>query len=265
MAGRHEHQRPRNARDVGDGLKLHRRVMTLSGHEYTVVTLRPGTVARFSTNRCHDVWHILSDPHGAALLARLAWGLAYERPDTIVLVDRPFIVPNPFDAARSASFVLVARDRTPFGVPAARDLAARLPLDGPNDGTVRWRTFGLDGLLDHRAHAREVTWGDEHRERPIVACVRSGLLVVSAPPPILRRWAYEVARLDTTWDGTDYTESAFPDLEVQVFLDYRRRLSVARRASAEVIAGAEHAQASAEVLEHRIWQRGGELLARSPR
>ena len=63
----------------------------------------------------------------------------------------------------------------------------------------------------------------------------------------------------------DYTESAFPDLEVQIFLNYRRRLSVARQASAEVIAGAQDAQASADLLDERIWKRGGELLARNPR
>ncbi|MGI5493225.1 hypothetical protein [Microtetraspora malaysiensis] len=43
--------RPEAARDVGDRLKLHRRAVHADGREYNVITLRPGTQARFSTNR----------------------------------------------------------------------------------------------------------------------------------------------------------------------------------------------------------------------
>ena len=85
--------RPDASTRIVDRLKLHRRQLRLDGRQYTVVTLRPGTDARFSTNHFHDTWHVLSDWHGARLLGRLLWGLAYQRvPGTLVLVDRPFLV-----------------------------------------------------------------------------------------------------------------------------------------------------------------------------
>jgi hypothetical protein len=59
---------------TGDRLKLHRRRLRLDGREHTVITLRPGTDARFSTNRHHETWHVLSDRGGARLLGRLLWG-----------------------------------------------------------------------------------------------------------------------------------------------------------------------------------------------
>src|SRR5690606_36912126 len=76
----------------------------LAGRPYTVVTMRQGTDARLSTNFYHGTWHILSDWHGARLLGRLLWGLAYQRrPGTLVLIGPPFIDPNPFDGTRSRS------------------------------------------------------------------------------------------------------------------------------------------------------------------
>jgi hypothetical protein len=56
---------------VVDRMKLHRHHLVLAGRPYTVVTLGPGTNARFSTNFCDGTWHILSDWHGARRLGRL--------------------------------------------------------------------------------------------------------------------------------------------------------------------------------------------------
>jgi hypothetical protein len=113
-----------------------------------VITLRPGTDARFSTKFFHGTWHILSDWHGARLLGRLLWGLAYQRvPSTLVLVDRPFLDPNPFDAEPSDPIAFVPVPLTPLSSKAARELRERLPLSGPPDGTVRWQTDGLDVLV----------------------------------------------------------------------------------------------------------------------
>ena len=87
--------RPDAATRIVDRLKLHRRQLRLDGRQYTVVTLRPGTDARFSTNHFHDTWDVLSDWHGARLLGRLLWGLAYQRvPSTLVLVDGPSWIPT---------------------------------------------------------------------------------------------------------------------------------------------------------------------------
>ncbi|MCM6776790.1 TfoX/Sxy family protein [Nocardia sp. CDC159] len=60
-------QRPAAAGIFGDGLELHRHVGRWSGRAHTVITLRPGTRARFSTNRFHDTWRVLSDEQGYVL------------------------------------------------------------------------------------------------------------------------------------------------------------------------------------------------------
>ena len=53
------------------------------GRDHTAMTLRPVAQARFSTNYFHETWHLLSDGHGAQVLARLLWGLSYQaRPGT---------------------------------------------------------------------------------------------------------------------------------------------------------------------------------------
>ncbi|MFC4119046.1 hypothetical protein [Nonomuraea zeae] len=43
--------RPSTTRATGDRLKLHRHHLRADGRDYQVITLRPGTRARFSTNR----------------------------------------------------------------------------------------------------------------------------------------------------------------------------------------------------------------------
>jgi hypothetical protein len=58
-------RRPDEAARTGDRVKLHRHVIWLCGERFTVITLRPGTNARFSDNYYHGTWHVLSDLHGA--------------------------------------------------------------------------------------------------------------------------------------------------------------------------------------------------------
>ncbi|WP_156056105.1 hypothetical protein [Streptosporangium roseum] len=91
-----------------------------------MITLRPGTRARFSTNFYHRTWHILSDPHGALLLSRLLWGLSFQRrPNTVVIIDRRFIDPNPFDAEQGDPIALVPADLTHLPARIARHLSRR--------------------------------------------------------------------------------------------------------------------------------------------
>jgi hypothetical protein len=124
-------QRPAAARLVGDGMKLHRRTIRCGRSVFTVVSLRPGATARFSTAYEHDTWHVLSDAHGGRLLAHLLWGLSFQaRPGTLVLIDRPFLVPAPFDAARPAPIVVAPTWCTPFDTPTAARLSRCLPLRG---------------------------------------------------------------------------------------------------------------------------------------
>jgi hypothetical protein len=257
--------------DAATRLKLHRHVVRLDGEQYTVITLRPGTDARFSTNRFHETWHILSDLHGARLLGRLFWGLAYQRvPRTLVLIDRPFLDPNPFDAAPADPIALVPARLTPLRARAARELRHRLPLTLPR-GTVRWQTPGLlPAIAAQRAERERMPGGwrapwfeprgfTQHIDR------LGGLLVLAATPPVLKDWAATVYPLgEYTYRGMDYTELGWPDGEVQVFTDFRRRVSAARVARREILADLPAPLPSAE-LEPLVWERGTAVRQRRSR
>jgi hypothetical protein len=248
--------RPHAATRIVDRLKLHRRQLRLAGRDYTVITLRPGTDARFSTNFFHDTWHVLSDWRGARLLGRLLWGLAYQRtPGTLVLVDRPFLDPNPFDAEPADPIALVPALLTPFGTKAARDLRRRLPLAGTPDGTVRWHTHGLGAAVATRHHRPR---GFQERVRRI-----GGIVTYAAVPDALKSTAKGIATLgDSSYQyGMDYIELDDYNGEVQVFRDYRRRVSAARVARREVVATLDTVP-DRDALNPLIWKRGGEVRER---
>ncbi|WP_238009996.1 hypothetical protein KZZ52_34710 [Dactylosporangium sp. AC04546] len=224
-------------------MKLHRRRLWLDGREYTVVTLRPGTPIRFSTNFYHGTWHVLSDWAGARLLGRLLWGLAYQRvPGTIVLIDRPHLDLNPFDAEPADPIALVPALLTPFTHKAARDLRQRLPLRGAPDGTVRWHTHGLDTALAARRSLRDQPRGSWQAPwitpRGFTERVDriGGLVTITATPDLLKETAVDVSTLvDYAYHGMAYTELNWPNGEVQVFRDYRERVSAAAVARREIL------------------------------
>src|SRR4051794_38913944 len=88
-------------------LKMHLRLLSLGRDVYRVVTLRPSTRIGFSTNFYHQTWHIVTSQRGARLLARLLWGLSYQRqPGTLLLVHGSHLLPTPFEAERSDPFLL---------------------------------------------------------------------------------------------------------------------------------------------------------------
>lgn len=244
---------------VGRPLKLHRRQMTLDGREYTVLTLRPDCRIRFATNRFHDTWHILSGQHGAALLARLLWGLSYQsRPGTLLLLGPGHLTPNPFDAAPSDPVVFVPSDHTVFPKAAAAELRRRWRTSTPSDGTVRWQTFGLADVRAERRRWRElphpVAW--PHRADPggFTAIERiGGVVAVFGGADRLRKWAVDLDGLDATRFGSDYTYlDEYPcDGEVQIFRYFRRDVAVARVARAEVLATAPGGDPAD--LEQRVW------------
>ncbi|MEV6559160.1 hypothetical protein AB0M22_25830 [Nocardia sp. NPDC051756] len=260
MAAQQKRPRPGSAGD--EMLKLHRRTMVLDGRVYTVVTLRPGSDFRFSTNRFHDTWHVLSDWRGARVLARLLWGLAYQRrPGTIVVIDPAHLDSNPFDGAPSDPIVLVPSELTVFTREAAVALRRRLPLRDRSEGTVRWQTFGLNHAVDEVEAWRAKDIGErstDYLPQP-TGWLRvdriGGLITVFGAADQLRDLARSLATLGTyAYCGMDYHYLDYPETngEVQIFRHYRSRVKTARRARTDLL-GQAHRGPITEEAEQAIW------------
>jgi hypothetical protein len=252
-------------------MKLHRHVVPCGGRDYTVITLRPGTYARFSGKYYHHTWHVLSDRHGARVLARLLWGLAYQRvPGTLVLIDRPQLDTDPFNAEPADPIALVPAQLTPLSDKAARELRARLPLTRPT-GTVRWQTPGLDRMLAERGTgdwaARMQRWRQDDRAGAAHVSRIGGLVVVAGLPHVLKQWAVAVHVLGDQRgpSGMDYTYLGGGDCfaigEVQVFNDYRRRVSSATVARREILRNLPQ-QARETDINPLIWDRAAAVRRR---
>ncbi|WP_017593266.1 hypothetical protein [Nocardiopsis potens] len=229
-------------------MKLHRHRLRLDGREYTAVTPRPGTDVRFATDRMHGMWHLLTDPRGAAFLARLLWGLSYQRrPGTLVFLGSEVLLPEPFGAEPSDPVVLAPVPATPVTTAAARELRRRNP-SGPGDGTVRWRTTGLEPYA--------VRWSELEHHPPEERLYRSpldfgvrrigGLIAFSASPEITRTWAVDALSCSgehrtlcyaylTGWGWPHYSG---PEMgELLVLPDFRRRSRRAALVREELLAG----------------------------
>ncbi|MFI1577774.1 hypothetical protein [Embleya sp. NPDC020630] len=220
---------------------MHRIAAYLDGRPYRLITPRPSNTTRFAVNHFHDHGHVVSDRAGAVLFARLMWGLAHERyPNTLVVIDRRHLDPNPFDAEPSPPIVLFAGERTPFGGRAARDLRRLLPTLGRPDGTVHWRTHGLDAALtDRDAWMRrhpEPMWDWErerrHKRKP-EDTMREGLFLLPADAEALRREAVCIAGMEVSATAPMAYEY-LRRYRFQIFHDYRRRVSAARTARREI-------------------------------
>jgi hypothetical protein len=261
-------QQPQNARIAGPDIKLNLRVVRIRDRSYRLLTLRPGAHAAFSTNHFHDTWHILSDGHGARVLARLLWFLAYQRaPGTLVALYGEHLRPTPFEAEPSTPVLLVPSHLTPLDRAAFRLLKERLPRLGRSQGTVRCRTFGMDaGLTDEYPGTDEAyapLWRDEYQHLWQAEQMRwcGGWICYAAPPLVLRYTAQKIHRLDASRQGEDYQYLAEhgwqfpPDGEMQIFRDYRERLSRAAQARRELAAEGALPDDPATQRE-RIWERG---------
>jgi hypothetical protein len=280
MANITKRLRPRNTRTTGDEMKVHLHEVRLGPTLYRVVTLRPGTDAAFSTNLFHGTWHILSDPPGARLLARILWGLAYQRqPNTLFLIHGEHLKPTPFDADPSDPVLLVPAHLTPYDPAAFRSLKERLPRLGPPTRTVRWHTPGLDNALDQGARyhqGEEASWlwsardqGPWTRER-MSRC--GGFLCYSAPPAILRYQAVCIHEMGGNRGPMSYHYLAegprhwyrwwYGEGEVQIFPAYRQQLSQAAVARREVLVELEDENIDPESLRARVWTRKEEVARR---
>ena len=252
-APQHANARPGSSRTAGPTLKLHRRVVRLRGRDHTVLTLRPAAQARYSTNYFHDTWHVLSDGHGAQVLARLLWGLSYQaRPGTLILLDEARLDPNPFDAEVPMLVALVPSPLTGCSAAMLRELKHSPGRHTAPAGTVRWRSHGL-ALA---AAAEPSRWRPGRWSRVRVE-VRAGVLVISADPDGLRQLALEAAALTRYWyKGQSYMEMDYPRGEVQIWRQYHRMVSIARAARAEVLADPATAGHDAGGVRERIWRHG---------
>jgi hypothetical protein len=267
-------------------LKLHLRLLTLGRATYRVVTLRPGTKTAFSTNFFHQTWHIVTSRAGARLLARLLWGLSYERhPGTLLLVHGDHLLPTPFEAERSDPFLLAPAGLTRLDASHLRLLKNRLNRLGPPTRTIRWQTFGLDVELQARENGREGRspvaeegewlwrkanrrlWRQERMER------LGGIICYSAPPAVLRQQALRVHGLRVRRGGRtsemDYhflAESPskacwYADGEVQIFADYMDRVAAAAEARRQLLRNPNQAVLS-ETMQEAISRRRDQIKAR---
>ena len=254
MTARSKTQRPANRKHIGDRMKLHLRKISLRGEEFRVVTLRPQTRVSFSTNFFHQTWHILGDQHGAQLLARLMWGLSFQRhTKTAVLIHGEHIQPTPFGAEPSDS-ILVKLSNTAMSKAQFKALRSKLNRLGPSQQTVRWHTFGLDRFLEEErlsrktdrtqeTHKYDWVWykSNKHLWQRETMSRLSGFVCYSSPSVVMRHQASIIAGMDPSHHGMDYHYIAdrndhfyFPDGEVQIFSDYRERCSAAAEARQSV-------------------------------
>ena len=229
-------------------IKLHRRTRVLDGRACTVLTPRPSQPERFATNSFHNTWHVLTEPPGARLLARLMWVMSYQRkPGTVLLLDHPLLVTNPFDADPSLPILIVNSD---LGGPSRAGLdalEAALPLRTPSDGTVKARTDGFSRMLaDGPSRWDRDVGRPAHQLRHWIDRAQN-VLVFAAAPPELRTWAEEVARVAAWVDEhpeSSGTDAEFPNRvgEVQIFCDYTERVAQAQRVRRDLFPGRDHAE-----------------------
>jgi len=251
-------------------LKVHRRSVRLDRLDYTVLSPRPSEEVRFATNYFHETWHVITSEKGAALLARLCWAMAFQRRErTVILIDAPLIVPSPFDADPSSPIVIVNNDLGSFNKAAARDLRAQLPLSIASDGTVVLQTRGLDQALKNTSEFRDRKQGaqsqNQHQKRRWID-LSNGLVIVAAPPPVLRTWAVDLSDVGTwshegsSWEYLDYPAKVG---EVQVLDDFDSMLAKAQLARSRLYPDAANRKLT-EDERSDIWadlQRGVEPTA----
>jgi hypothetical protein len=210
------------------------------------------------------------------LLARLFWGLAFQRqPGTLLLVHGDHLLPTPFEAEGSDPFLIVPTGITGVDAARLRILKSRLSHLGPPSTTTRWLTFGLDAALGQnkdetielRRPEHKHLWQQERMLR------RGGFIVYQAPPAILRWQALRIHALQVRpGDGLnamDYhflaesssKDSRFGDGEVQIFADYRDRVAAAMEARNELIANPRQPVLS-ETMQEYISRRRDRIKSR---
>jgi hypothetical protein len=239
--------------DLMEKIVVHRRTLRLDRNQWTALSLRPSEQTRFANNHFHETWHLLSDLAGAHLLGRICWAMSFQRVErTVFVLGQSHLVPNPFDAERSCPVVIVNSD---LGTPthdARIALKRHLPLRGSSEGRVTLSSTGLDRLDSHSSLVDEQRRSGERyvsgRQRRWINRV-DGILVLSAPAPVLREWGVTLVLLgDRLHYGMDYTELDWPgnNGEVQIFNDFQQRVSRAIVARESLFPGRAHSELNRE-------------------
>jgi hypothetical protein len=274
-APKSKQQRYSKRMEISNRMKMHLRIVRLSKTTLNVVTLRPHTEVAYSTNYFHDTWHILSDRHGAQLLARLMWGLSFQRNlATVVMIQGENIRATPFGAERSDPILLRLENGPKLDTAQLRSLHRIQKRLTPSQRTIRGQTFGLDQAIERLQEKRRLgdyslapteqwmyydssksLWNAEQMRR------RGGFVCYSAPAIIMRKTAERIAMLDPTTYGMDYEYIADRDGEVQIFNDYTERCSASKEARREVLSQNQSFQEPAS-LYARIAPRRDEILRR---
>ena len=241
-------------------LKLHLRTIRLRDVTMRVVSLRPQTRVHFSTNYYHDTWHVLAGSDGAAVFGRLLWGLAFQRHrDTVVLIDRPHLVPTPFEADPPDPILIVSSALTRVDDDALREMKRRLHR-APTT-TIRWTTFGMAEALDSYPPHNQINplLGLERMSR------RAGFICYTAPPAVLR---FRAATVHGMQGGEGYLPLAEgrpashpSDGEFQLIPHFEDMVSAARVARREVMPDREHSLASDEERK-AVWDNASAALRR---
>jgi hypothetical protein len=248
---------------MSNALKMHLRVLDIHRTTLRVVTLRPSTPVRFSTNYFHGTWHILGDPGAASILARLLWGLAYQTcPGTVVLIDRDHLVPTPFEADPPDPILLVRDGLARADVDTLRALAHRLRRPPAPTTTIRWHTFGMPAAIaaDDRPRGRPRRNDRERMSR------RGGFVCYTAPRDVLRSTALAVHDMSTRPAGyLPLGEGGrwgwwYADGEVQVIERFASSVRAAKVARRNVLGDAPRPIASDEE-RWAIYRRRDALLA----
>lgn len=264
-------------------LKLHLRLCELPGATYRVLSLRPSCGVRFSNNFFHDTWHLLSDLNGSALLARLLWGLSYQRhAGTVIALFGGHIVETPFEADPALPCLLTVANApasASFDEAHLDGLRRWLRKPGAPATTVKLQTFGMAAAMERwsdrttRYEMHDAEWDPRWaRER---MSKRAGLLCYTAPPEILRAQALTVHAMSrTTYRGSSYHYLAegrsgrrastyrAPSGEVQIFSDFTERLTTARAARAQVVDPSAARRPLDDEARRAIWDSAERALER---
>ncbi|MFE3456402.1 hypothetical protein ACFXKD_02580 [Nocardiopsis aegyptia] len=242
-------------------LRLHRRTIGHHGRHFTVVSPRPTDPWRFGV-RVDECTMITSDVAGTRVLARLLWGLSYQRrPDTVLLIDSPHLVPNPWDGLPSPPVAFVPVPLSTVDASAVRRIRRHRPSRRPSEGGLTWNTHGYPAALAadtaRRRDMWEGRWEVEHAWTEPVNGPRvrtfGDFVTISGDRRALRRWALDVGGLGRFWHADQ--SCAEPDsdfaFDVHAIRHFHRQVSIATRARSEVM-GAADAPADPRLLSERI-------------